>query len=103
GHQRQPARVESCSLVDVDEIEADRGVTDQDLAPPRLPDRNFLPTQRLGSAERVDSYAVRHQERDASGASAMSRSATGSPPIRCSMMIRSRFAGVQSRYHVPSG
>ena len=38
-----------------------------------------------------------------SGASAITRSATGRPCTRCSSMIRSRFSGVQSRYQVPSG
>ena len=38
-----------------------------------------------------------------SSCSAIAYSATGLPPTRCSVMIRSRTGGSQPRYHVPSG
>ena len=103
GHQRQRALVEPGALVHIDEIEPDRGVADQHFAAAGVAGRNLLPAKDLGTAICVDADAVRHQDPAVSGASAMSRSVTGSPPIRCSMMMRSRFAGVQSRYQVPSG
>jgi 5-methylcytosine-specific restriction endonuclease McrA len=39
----------------------------------------------------------------ASGWDVITNSATGTPPIRCSWMMRSRTSGVQLRYQTPSG
>ncbi len=103
GHHGQRALVEPGALVHIDEIEADRGVADQYFAAAGVAGRNLLPAKDLGPAISVDADAVRHQEPAVSGASAISRSVTGLPPIKCSTMMRSRFAGVQSRYQVPSG
>src|SRR5436305_239950 len=51
---------------------------------------------RIG-VPRIDGYGFD------SGCIANASSATGWPPIRCSWMMRSSTAGVQPRYHVPSG
>ena len=58
------------------------------------------PRARIG---RRGARGVHGSSLPGSGRSTITYSATGLPPTRCSVMMRSRTGGSQARYHVPSG
>jgi hypothetical protein len=58
--RRQRAGIETGALVDVDEIEPDRGLPDQHLAAARLRSHDRFPAQDLWTAVGVDADGVRH-------------------------------------------
>ncbi len=53
-HRRKRHRIEAGAEIDVDEVEADRGVADQHLARAGRADLDLLPAQDLGAAGLVD-------------------------------------------------
>lgn len=55
------------------------------------------------SGETAGIHRFRYRDQDADGMRAMTNSATGLPPMRCSWMMRSSTSGVQWRYQMPCG
>jgi len=51
-------RIKPRAVVDVDEVQADRGVADASLARTGLADRDFLPDQNFGTAGFVKANGV---------------------------------------------
>ena len=54
---RQRRRIKAAAMVDVDEVQPDRGVADAHLARTGLADLDLLPVQNLGSAGLVKRIA----------------------------------------------
>src|SRR5207248_9580791 len=53
-------RIKSGAIIDVDEVQSDRGVADARLPGTGLADAYFLPDDDIGSAGAVNAYGVRH-------------------------------------------
>src|SRR5690606_9088069 len=85
------------------DIERGRGVGRE----PGVPARRFhVPVGKERGERDAETGAaalvlMRHDSSSSSGS--ITYSATGTPPIRCSWMIRSSTAGVQEWYQTPSG
>ena len=60
GNEWQWLRIEATTMIDVDKIEADRGLPQADLAGARLSDFHFLPRQLLWSTGLPDEDRMRH-------------------------------------------